>query len=517
MRRPSPPKAAQGMAPAALAAAALLCLPALAQDGRPITVGSSPTGPLAAGSLATGLTVTGPAGAAAAARVDGRGTGFGVGSTTGPFAEEADGPTQGSDRAITGGADLAFGLNSGASDRFETRLDADAEARTSTQFFGLGARGTILGPALSDEANGDGWELADPVASFRYRRDAFDGNFSLRGSVSEDKLSFRTATDPGIDLEDPFLDPSLLLEGDGLRRDLRLAFSLSALEDLPVGVEASGSVRDTDYIGTPENFVSPFTGDPAFLDTRTGAIDAALRLDVTPLLTTRLGVGLSRADTGQDFGSFETRRVFASADYRPAERLALEASLGVAENVRPFSGESETGLTASLGGSYELPRGAIGASYARVFDISGARDEFSVRRDLLLPGGDTLGVEVGLSRPEGGDAEVVGAVDYVRTGRRDEIALSFGRTVRTTVSGGSSTLTTLGAAYRRELTARDGLTVTADYTSVGDADTGRVVIGLDRQITRDWGLSAGVERRIQNGQGDDAVFLTLGRRFQLGD
>ena len=460
MRRPNPPKAAHKAVPAALAAAALACLPALAQDG---------------------------------------------------------GASVGGDRGITGGADLAFGLNRGASNRLETRVVADVESRTTTQLLGLSASGTVLGWSLGgDGEQGDDWELVDPTAGFRYEREAFDGSFSLRGSVSEDKLSFLSATDPGIDLEDPFLDPTLLLEGDGLRRDTRLSFALSALEDLPVGVEISGSARNTDYIGTPEGFVDPETGDPTYLDRRTRTLDAALRLDVTPLLTTRIGFGFSRADTDEDFGTYETRRVSVSADYQPTERLALEASLGVAENRRPFSDVSETGATASFGAAYELPRGTIGLSYSHVFDVSGARDEIALRRDIALPGGDSLGVEVGLSRAEGGSVETIGAVDYVRTGRRSELALSFGRSVRTSVNGSASTLTTLGAAYRRELTARDGLTATADYTSVDSVESGRFAVGLDRQLTRDWGLSAGVERRVRNGRDDDAVFLTLGRRFQIG-
>ena len=463
MRRPNPTKAApvavRTALPAALAAAALACMPplapALAQEG------------------------------------------------------------VGGDRGITGGVDLAFGVNRGASDRLETRLVADVESRTPTQVLGLSASGTFLGWGLSGDVEEDGWELADPVAGFSYAREAFDGRLEVEGSVSEDRLSFLTATDPGIDLEDPFLDPSLLSEGEGVRRDVRLSFDLVALEDLPVGVEISGAARDTDYVGTPVGLVDPDTGDPRYVDIRTGRLDAALRLDVTPLLTTRLGFGVSRSETGQEFGSYETRRVSVSADYRPTERLSLEASLGAAENVRE-AGEDERGLIASLGGSYELPRGSVGFSYARVFDNAGARDDLSVRREIDLPGGDSLGVEVGLSRTEDGETETIGAVDYVRTGRSDELALALGRSVRTTVGGRSEAVTRLGAAYRRELTARDGLSLSADYTSVGSAESGRLAVGLDRQLTRDWGLSAGVERRLRDGSDDDAVFLTLGRRFQLG-
>ena len=530
MRRPNPIKAATAAVPAAapfalpaaLAAAALACLPALAQDGvlagpRPAVSPVTPVGPPALPAApvavpAPGGTPVDPSPAASAADRIGVSNARLNPALGAPPPERATG----SDRGITGGADLAFGLNRGASDRLETRVNADVESRTTTQTLGLSASGTLLGWGLSDDVEEDGWELADPTARFRYRRTAFDGFFDLRGSVSEDRLSFLTATDPGIDLADPFLDPSLLFEGEGLRRDVRLSFAISALEDLPVGVEISGAARDTDYIGTPEGFVDPETGDPLYLDTRTGRLDAALRLDVTPLLTTRIGLGVSRADTGEDFGSYETRSASVSADYRPTERLSLQASLGVAETFREEGDRTETGITASLGGAYELPRGSIGLSYARVFDISGARDEIALRRDIDLPGGDALGVEVGLSRDEGGTTETIGAVDYVRTGRRGDLALSFGRSVRSTVSGNSAAVTTLGAAYRRELTRRDGLTVTADYTSVGSAESGRVAVGLDRQITRDWGLSAGVERRIRNGREDDAVFLTLGRRFQLG-
>ena len=469
MRPPSSSRAT----PAALAAVALACLPALAQEAD-----------LSANST---------------------------------DAEFAAGSGSGSDNAVTGGVDFATGVNTGASGRLETRLAADLQSQTSTQLLSLGASGTLLGYAVTDDPQGEFGKLADPVARFTYRRSAFDGSFRLSGSVTEDDLAYQTATDPGIDLEDPFLDPTLLIDGTGLRRDKRLSFALTALEDLPVGVEVSGSFRDTDYIGTPENFVNPFTGDPGFLDTRTGEVDAALRLSVTPILTTRLGFGYSRSDTGQDFGTFQNRNAYLSAEYAATERLALDASIGLAETVRGQSGEPERGIEGGFGALYELPRGSVGFSYAHVFDVAGPRDEFSVSRGIDLPGGDALGLEIGLVRSEEG-TDTVGAVDYVRTGRSDTLNLSLARTVRTSVSGELSTLTTLGAAYRYQLTARDGLTLGADYTEVGSVSSGRLTAGLDRQLTRDWGLSTGVERRIRTGApDDDAVFFTLGRRFQLGD
>ena len=430
------------------------------------------------------------------------------------------------DSEIRAGRDVTVGDTRGdVLSRTDLSFGLRSETPTQSLFLSLG--GTYR--ALPFEGDS---EFTGPDGRLRYRREAADANLTVTGSVQTRDLDFVRGLlldedgepldfdQDGVILDDDgIIDADNLETGTGTRRATRLGFSLDLLQDRPIGVELDGSYRRIDFDEADTNFD----------ESRRASLDAALRLRLAPTLTARLTYGISRFDSdrdAQDDPDDDVRRDTDSYgvafDYDVTPRLNATLALRrTANDIEEVDGDEidRAGVTGSAGLTYALPRGSIGARYTRRLEQGEKRDEISVSRRFDLPGEDVLALQLGYATFDGDDAVTAG-LDWTRRGARGDLTVSLDRTVGSSLDDGFSTRTRISADYRRRLTPLTGLGIRAEFGRIDEeeGETNEAALlraSLNRQLTRDWTLSGGIEGAFEDDETETAVFARISRRFDL--
>ena len=169
----------------------------------------------------------------------------------------------------------------------------------------------------------------------------------------------------------------------------------------------------------------------------------------------------------------------------------------------------------------------MGLAAVRTFGETGYRDTVLLERGLELRNGANLQVGAGFIAFEDGKTRPLVQLSYGQPLRRGTFDASLSQEGDVT-DDGSEIVRTRGeaalrlAAWRRSTVSVTGRVAAIDALSGTEVDTTLVEIGLGltHELTRDWGLTAGVRHRIDytDGTRDDSsniVSLNLSRSFEF--
>ncbi len=441
-----------------------------------------------------------------------------------------------------GGLTLAFGvgLTLRAEDNPQLRAESkDGETVLVTELsFGVLSQTRVQRLALdidadlaasSDPDEGDDTlALENPRLGFAYEREGARARVGAALRYRRVDLDEARLLDLDTLIDDLPQEDDLVISG-GTRSDLDAEIEIVTGLGRPLGFELELRAEQRGYADA---------GDPDLTDRDIYEAEGALRLDATPLLTTRLTFGLSDLDdaSGEER---RTRALGVSAVYAATARTTLTAVLG-GSRVEALRGidldddgtddelrASETsGAVGSLGLVFDMPSGTIAAEIESEIEEGGRRDTLRVARAFEPLAGVDLSASVGVSREEGEDTELVADIAYVQELARGALRASLERRAGTSADGNDITATTASLGLLQEISRVSRVTLDLDFAQVASASEGDVDesqselrLAYIRALTPDWSLATGYELTRRTEGSDDAtsnaVFVTLGRGFVI--
>ena len=257
-----------------------------------------------------------------------------------------------------------------------------------------------------------------------------------------------------------------------------------------------------------------------------------LRLRFSPVTEGRLTVDhISYEADDAEHTNRTTRNYSFAMSHDLSKALSLEASLGFTrvetdETIAMMRTTSvEDGATGMIGLTWELPNGTLGASFERIINHNGARDELTLSRELDLPAGALL-ASIGATNGPSGKTHLIGELSWQHALRTGILSAKLARSVATSSDDEDELLTRFSLAYNHEINAFSGLSLSASYIVNEDFLTGskteNASLGLSyrRDLDRDWSLTAGYTWRQRDETGSSgatshAVFIALGRSFSF--
>ena len=383
--------------------------------------------------------------------------------------------------------------------------------------------------ASSDPDEGDdAFEVENPRLGFAYEREGARARIGAALRYRQVDLDEARLID--LDgLFDELPEEDDLVISDGTRSDLDAELEIVTGLGRPLGFELELRAERRRYDDTD---------DPDLADRDIDAAEGALRLDVTPLLTTRLTFEASNLDNalGEERRS---RALGVSAVYDATARTTLTGALG-GSRVEALRGidldddgiddalrASETsGVVGSLGLVYDMPSGTISAEIESEIEEGGRRDTLRVARAFEPLEGVDLSASVGVSREEDEDPELVADIAYAQELARGTLTASLERRAGTSADGNAVAATRASLGLLQEINRVSRVTLDLDFALVegsggGDPDESEAELRLAyvRSLTPDWSLSTGYELTRRT-EGDDdatsnALFVTLGRDFVI--
>lgn len=338
---------------------------------------------------------------------------------------------------------------------------------------------------LSFTRNPDGSSDADlstPRFSFSYGQSARNASFDVSGSYSESDIAFLRPLSDFLDSNGQVVLPTDLddLTGTGLRRNSDLRARLSFGDAGPLGLTLRAGFANIDYVNA---------SNASLVDNSRFDLGADLRLDINAVTSARIGTSWSR---------------FEDAD--PA---------------------TTDGVTRGLNAGLDItrPNGTLSTSLGIREKSGNSTLSFGVSRSLDLPRG-TLQASLGLSSDDGGQARLNGGLRYSQQLPNGQLSLGINRSESVASDDTERLTTAINMAISHQLTSASSLSADFSYVDNEQLVTGTSIVtaslglGYNRQVTRDWGLSAGYRHDLRDdGAGtrgnSDTVFLQLGRSFQF--
>lgn len=388
---------------------------------------------------------------------------------------------------------------------------------TRTQSFALGLSGLVRLADGPGSTTVDGFD--EPRLSFAYTREAARARLALEGSYTESKVAFlRLADDIGEEL-----DPTDLVTDRGSRALTRLGGELELGTGGPLVTTFTLDHARRDYTGTT---------DPELFDTRDTTAAVRMRLAFSPVLAGRVQASLREYDAADAVSTErQTRRIGfgLEGDLRRDLRFDLSLEHVRIETVQTGGTTLSSGLSGDLLVTRDLPDGSLWGKLSNDYSVNGNRYGLRLGRTLELPRG-SLAFDLGAVRQEGvSRTYLVGTLAYVLADEDDRFTASLARNVTTSSNENVVALTRGTFGYRRQVSELSGLGITltlADSRQIAgpvastDRKRASLQVTYDRQLTRDWTLTGGVEHRYLDTRGvgsarSNAVFLTLNRRLEL--
>ena len=363
--------------------------------------------------------------------------------------------------------------------RADTNLSFSASSVTRTQSLRLSS-GIAL-RALRDPGRDVTFEVTDPDLRLTYERTAKNSSFEASAFYSSEDIAFIRTIDDFIDddgvlvLPDDFED----LRGTGNRLTYGGSAALRWGLEGPLGLGLSAGYRAVDYQDA----------SAALFDTRTrwAAVDTRLEPVRGRRLTARLRFERYENDSpltaDRDTIDLDTRATLDRPDG------SVYATFGLTDVPRG------TRFSAGAGWSRDLPSGQLNLS---------AAGTLTTRDTLVLTGRASVRQVYAFG--------TLNAQVY--------------RSVTEDTNNAEEAVTAATVSFSRDLTPLTGLSLGADFTRstllVNDQSTSTAVISatVRHQLTPDWSLNAGYDRRFRNEEaansgwvGSDRVFLGISRSF----
>lgn len=385
---------------------------------------------------------------------------------------------------------------------------------TRDQDFHLALGGLLRATGSGDDESG----FQDPSVDLSYTRTGANGLFSVEGSWDETP----------VDLSEPLELPgggyssSDVLATTGTVTTTRAALALQLGQEGPLGAQLSASHLERGYSETT---------DPSVYDTTTTSLSAGVTL--RDAMGGDLGLHWDQTQSDQDdaTATARDRRSLSLSWDRPLTGvLMLNLSLGMteAETVKSGTTVSESsGATGTVGLTGALANGSWNVTLDSARDSLGTRQTLSLGRDLVLPTG-SLSAEIGVTARDGGEADVVGRLDWSHEMPGSQLTLGLSREVSLNSDDADAAQTALDAGWSRDLTptAKLGLSYAltrieaAGDAAVEGATRQSLQASLTKTLPSDWQLRTGVQfksldRESKGSAQDNSVFLTIGRSFVL--
>lgn len=368
-----------------------------------------------------------------------------------------DAEPDGGDASLVSTTELGFGMTTSTP---TTSLGLNLDARLRQAF---------------DDSEGP--TLEGPDATIDYSTRAANASFEASLAYSERDISYIDRFNPdGDDAIDGFPDDRSDLEGEGTRQSLR--FSARAEYGLrdPFGLALTVQARDLSYEDVTSEELE---------DSRAYSTELETRFDLRPTLQVTSSLGYQHVTEGGV--EEETVGIGAGVSLlRPNVTYSFGGLVDIVE------GEPRVGLTAGFGGA--LPRGG---TYEASLGVTRTIDDNLV----LTADGSYTAPLTPLSQLE----------------------LQVERSVSDDIDEGEQVTTALDAIYTREMTPLTQLSLEAgllrESDSSGDnaSTDARLATSVTRQLTRDWGLSAGVSHEYSDDEAgsasSNAIFVQIGRSF----
>lgn len=389
----------------------------------------------------------------------------------------------------TGGVQLSFGLGlrleaqdnrsldvEDAQSSFETAADLSlgllSETPSQRFSFDLGGRLRAIDASNTNLDNG----FVEPSAALRYDRSNASAHLALSATLRETDLSDRDAlSDDGLEV---------IYADGGTRRRSTLEARLDWRQDTPLAFGIFARREDNSYHGATATGL----GGSTLRDNHRNTVGASTRMDLTPATT--LNVALSYSDYDED-GTPGTR-----------ETISLYNSL-----------------------TFERPRGPLTISLDATDTEEGERISTALGRTLELQSG-VLTAQIGATRAASGDGYLTGAFGYQHLLPNGALNIGLSRAVTSSNEEDNERLNTqLNLGYSMDLTPLSALRLNATWseteeTSSGGASSTNTSLGAtySREMTADWNLDAGYRYRIRDEQNigradSNTVFLELRRSF----
>jgi hypothetical protein len=477
---------------------------------------------LAVGGLAAFLLATSAAAQVATNAAVQQDTGVAAQQDTGAAAQQ---DTAGIRLTVDGSVGLSFDDNpsldpggSEAETSLTTRLTFGLISETQVQTLNLRLSGDYV---LRNGGTDDPSEFLGPDIGLNYRREGADSDFVLaaRRRESDVRGTFTVLADP----TDPLSPSDLIVDEGNIIRTTASARMRFGIEG-PFGFELGVAAFQSNYEDTT---------DPDLQDTERTEADIALRARLTPQIDGRLFAAISEEQTDDaEETDISTADVGIGLAYAldPVRTLDLSAGIARLETTETVGGSRTTdideGLTFGLSYVEARPRGAFSLSLEQELLTSGFLTSITVGQDMEMPLG-SLNYELGVALTDDGDTAPVGLLAYTREGPNSTFSTDLTAAVVPDDNDPVSTVR-IGVAYGQALTDLLAWSLIADFgytRPLGDSvepdrRAATFEASVTRELTRDWGLSAGYIGRFEQDEGADSAwsngaFVEIGRNFSF--
>lgn len=365
----------------------------------------------------------------------------------------------------TGNTDLGFTLRSetrrqsfdldlslGIEERLEDPVSADVIDPTLTLGYAIESRNTAIS------------------ADLRYSRSDFDGSLQ------------------------PFADqPQLILEDQGTEARTGVDLSLDFGREMRFGGALALGYDSTLFQDT---------ADPDLIDSETVSAALDLRFEIDRRITATLGYSLT--DLDRDGGTdVRTERLSLGADLEVSQTRTANVNIGVTRVSESGvdAGPGEEGLTFGITVTEDRPNGDWVARLTSRIDEAGRRSTATLTRSLETRDG---GFSATLGLTEGSDEDLRPLVElsYNQELPAGSLSVSLEQDFSNTTDGNEVFNTRLNVDWSHELSRaldlstgfalQDSEVIGAD----GDTSQADLSLGLSRELTRDWSLTARYTYRI---------------------
>ena len=412
-----------------------------------------------------------------------------------------------------------LGVNSAGTSSFMTHtVGIDYVTQTRTQRLAFGISGVLRYGDIKGGTSLTGFD--GPQVTLDYDREGANARFGLDASYSESRVSFLRISD---DIGDE-LDPTDLINDRGTRALSRFGTKLELGTEGPFGATFGITHARRDYTNVT---------DPELFDTRDTAGTITLRLAFSPVLTGRIEARENRY-RAQDAAATrrDTRRISFGLEGKLSEVLRFDLSLGHdrIETVQNGATTTNDGFSGSFRLTRDLPDGAVSMRLENRFSTNGNRSSLTFGR-VLNTRRAQLSINLGAARQEGvSRTYLIGDISYaLQVAQDDSLRLEMSRNVTISSVENVVELTRASVSYRRQVTELSALGLSLNYYdanrlagTAATTDRTRATLQLtyDRQLSRDWMLTGGIEHRYLKTQGvgtarSNAVFLSLNKSFDI--
>lgn len=405
----------------------------------------------------------------------------------------------------------------GSTARASTALSFGLTSETRTQTFALQTGAALR---FEDGPTGSDAGIVDPQASLSYSREAANATLSLSAYYRETDVDFLRPLEDFVNDEGVIELPEDLedLNGTGTRIGFGGTAGLEFGTSAPLGLALRAGASGIDYRDVT---------DPDLVRIRRANAGATVKLRFSPVSEGRIALDqrLYDADDAEQTHR-ETTTLSAGLTREISPRAVLDLSLGrtIVDTEEFGVTTREKGIDAAIGLDYAMPNGSASADFAATTTQDGTRLDLTFGRSLDLPTG-ALSASLGLTRPEGGDVELIGALLWRRDLPTGSLTARAERSVRTTNSDEQRLTTFLAVGYDHQINDVSGLGLDMSYAFIDETgtdaseDRASLSASYSHALTADWNMNLGLAYQMREEAGDRAdsqsVFVTLGRSFDF--